>query len=40
PQVIRALGERDNVQVEACLSWSSDMYTDSLVSFANGIRYT
>eukprot|EP00752_Nemacystus_decipiens_P008038 g7183.t1 len=37
-KVIRALGERDGVQVEACLSWSSDMYTDSLVSFANGIR--
>ncbi|CAM9462687.1 unnamed protein product, partial [Choristocarpus tenellus] len=37
-KVIRAVGERDGVSVEVCLSWSRDMYTDSLVSFANGIR--
>ncbi|CAM9650298.1 unnamed protein product, partial [Phaeothamnion confervicola] len=37
-KVIRAAGSKDGVAVEACLSWSSDMYTDSLVAFANGIR--
>eukprot|EP00953_Heterococcus_sp_UTEX-ZZ885_P021125 11794-Heterococcus_DN1.PRE.2 len=36
--VVVAQGEKDGVSVEACLSWSSDMYTDSLISFANGIR--
>eukprot|EP00611_Tribonema_gayanum_P020945 TRINITY_DN3923_c0_g1_i4.p1 TRINITY_DN3923_c0_g1~~TRINITY_DN3923_c0_g1_i4.p1 ORF type:complete len:559 (-),score=251.87 TRINITY_DN3923_c0_g1_i4:225-1901(-) len=36
--VIVATGEKDGVAIEACLSWSSDMYSDCLVSFANGIR--
>ncbi|CAN0113341.1 unnamed protein product, partial [Discosporangium mesarthrocarpum] len=39
-QVIRAAGERGGVSVEACLSWSKDMYSDTLVSFANGISRT
>ncbi|CAM9371128.1 unnamed protein product [Chrysoparadoxa australica] len=37
-KVLHAKGEQDGVDVEACLMWSSDMYTDSLVSFANGIK--
>jgi DNA gyrase subunit B len=36
--VLKATGERDGVAVEVCLRWSGDMYTDNLVSFANGIR--
>ncbi len=36
--VLVARGEHKNVHVEACMRWSSDMFSDSLVSFANGIR--
>jgi len=41
--VIRASGERrvegtGDVQVDIAFAWSSDMYSESLVSFANGIK--
>ncbi len=36
--VVMARGEYKNVHVEACMRWSSDMFSDLLVSFANGIR--
>jgi len=31
-------GGRDGVEVECALRWCADQYTDSVVSFANGIR--
>lgn len=33
-----ARGIVDNIEVECALRWSCDQYTDTLVSFANGIR--
>ncbi len=36
--IVIARGEHKNVHVETCMRWSSDMFSDSLVSFANGIR--
>jgi DNA gyrase subunit B len=33
-----ARGIIDNIEVECALRWSCDQYTDTLVSFANGIR--
>mmetsp|Transcript_14304 Transcript_14304/g.18680 ORF Transcript_14304/g.18680 Transcript_14304/m.18680 type:complete len:754 (-) Transcript_14304:248-2509(-) len=37
-KLIKADGEKANVQVEIVLKWSKDMYSDSLITFANGIK--
>ncbi|MFB2981611.1 ATP-binding protein [Microseira sp. BLCC-F43] len=37
-EIIYVQGERNNVQVEVALQWSSDAYTDNLLGFANNIR--
>ena len=35
---IRAVGERNDVSVDVALRWSSDMFTDSLIGFANSVQ--
>jgi DNA gyrase subunit B len=37
-EIIYITGERNNVQVEVALQWSSDAYSDNLFGFANNIR--
>uniref|UniRef100_A0A7S3XY21 DNA gyrase subunit B n=1 Tax=Heterosigma akashiwo TaxID=2829 RepID=A0A7S3XY21_HETAK len=36
--LVKAVGTKAGVEVEACLRWSRDMYSDMLISFANGIK--
>ncbi|MCJ2543923.1 DNA gyrase subunit B [Thermostichus vulcanus] len=36
--IISVQGERDGVQVEVAMQWCSDVYTDTLIGFANNIR--
>lgn len=36
--IIYIQGERDGVEVEVALQWCSDVYTDTLIGFANNIR--
>ncbi|MFS8778357.1 DNA topoisomerase (ATP-hydrolyzing) subunit B [Synechococcus sp. O70.1] len=38
--VIYIHGERDGVEVEAALQWCGDVYTDTVIGFANNIRTT
>ncbi|MFT0788786.1 DNA topoisomerase (ATP-hydrolyzing) subunit B [Synechococcus sp. H55.10] len=38
--IIYIRGERDGVEVEVALQWCSDVYTDTLIGFANNIRTT
>ena len=38
PDIIYVRGERDGVEVEAALQWCADVYTDTLIGFANNIR--
>ncbi len=38
--IIYMQGERDGVEVEVALQWCSDVYTDTLIGFANNIRTT
>ena len=40
PDIIYVRGERDGVEVEAALQWCADVYTDTLIGFANNIRTT
>ncbi len=37
-EIIFVQGERNNVQVEVALQWSTDAYSDNLLGFANNIR--
>ncbi len=40
PEIIYVRGERDGVEVEAALQWCADVYTDTVIGFANNIRTT
>ncbi len=40
PDIIYVRGERDGVEVEAALQWCADVYTDTVIGFANNIRTT
>ncbi len=40
PDIVYVRGERDGVEVEAALQWCADVYTDTLIGFANNIRTT
>ena len=37
-ETITAQGSLHGVEVEVCLRWSSDQYSENTVSFANGIK--